>query len=210
MTREGPPRAVAYAIGISAAITAISIFTIDRPLAKLLAQYEPSGAWDKGIEILEWGLGLPFFRLFAPVVLVVGMLVAMAVPRWRAYAPAMMVLAGTHVFTRFLTVRIKDATGRLRPHEWIEQGTPYRDDTFFRDGGVAFPSGHVALFASILIPLAIIAPRTRPLLVIVAYVCIARILVNAHWVSDTLGSITLVTLVAWLLSVLVRPRLSHR
>jgi membrane-associated phospholipid phosphatase len=205
--RGGPSRTVAYAIGISAALTAISIFTIDRPLAKLLAQYEQSGWWNKGLEILEWGLGLPFFRLFAPIVLVVGMLVAMAVPRWRAYAPAMMVMAGTHVFTRFLTVRIKDATGRLRPHEWIKQGG---DQTFSREGGVAFPSGHVALFASILIPLAIVAPRTRPLLVIVAYVCVARILVNAHWVSDTLGSITLVTLVAWLLSVLVRPRLSHR
>jgi membrane-associated phospholipid phosphatase len=43
-----------------------------------------------------------------------------------------------------------------------------------------------------------------------AFVCTARILVNAHWLSDTLGAITLVTLVAWLLSVLVRPRLSHR
>lgn len=207
MTREGPPRSVAYAIGISAALTAISIVTIDRPLAKLLAGYEQSGLWDKGIEILEWALGLPFFRLFAPIVLVAGMLVAMAVPRLRAYAPAMMVVAGTHVITRFLTVRIKDATGRLRPHEWLKQGG---DDTFFRDGGIAFPSGHVALFASILIPLAIVAPRTRPLLAIVAYVCVARILVNAHWVSDTLGAITLVTLVAWLLSVLVRPRRSHR
>ena len=73
------------------------------------------------------------------------------------------------------------------------------------DGGVAFPSGHVTLFASILIPLAIVAPRTRPLLAIIAYVMFARVVVNGHWLSDVVAGITLVALLAWILALLVRP-----
>lgn len=201
-----PQRGVVIAIASSAVLTAVSILALDRPVAHAVAPYEPAGFWDAGLRILEWILGLPFFPLFAPVLLVVAMLVAMAVPRFRVHAPVFMVLAGTHVFARFFTGRLKDLTGRLRPSEWLRLGG---DDTFYRDG-IAFPSGHVALFASIVIPLAIMFPRARPLLVIVVYVCLARILANAHWVSDTLGAITLVTLVAWMLSVLVRPRQSRR
>lgn len=200
--RRGPPRAVTIAIAASAALTAICMLAIDRPLARLLADYEQSALWDRGIDVLEWTIGLPFFKLFAPVVLVAGMIVAMAVPRWRPVAPAWMVVAGTHVISRFLTVRIKDATGRLRPQEWLAKGG---DDAFFRDGGIAFPSGHVVLFASIVIPLAIVAPRTRPLLAIVGFVVLARVLVNAHWLSDALGAVTLAGLVAWALATAVRP-----
>jgi membrane-associated phospholipid phosphatase len=204
--RRGPTRDVTIAIAISALLTALSIVTIDQPLARMLGGYVQHGFWDKGIEVLEWTLGLPFFKLFAPVVLVVAMLVAMAVPRFRVHAPALMVIAGTHVICRFVTNRIKDATGRLRPSEWLAKGG---DETFFRDG-IAFPSGHVVLFASIVVPLAIIYPRTRPLLLIVVFVSLARILVNAHFVSDALGSITLAGLVAWVLASLVRPRGSRR
>ncbi len=202
MTRHGAPRAVLYAAGASAVLSALCMLAIDKPLARVLGGYEQSTFWDKAIEMLEWTLGLPFFRLFASVTLVAIMIVTMTVPRWRIHAPTWMVVAGTHVICRFLTVRIKDATGRLRPNEWLKKGG---DDTFFRDGGIAFPSGHVVLFASILIPLAIVFPRTRPLLAIVGFVMLARILVNAHYISDTTGAITLVALVAWGLAALVRP-----
>ena len=204
--RHGPTRGEIIAVGAAAALTALCIVTIDRHLARMLAGYEQSGFWNKSVELLEWTLGLPFFKLFAPVVLVAMMLVAMAVPRFRVAAPPRMVIAGTHVICRFLTNRIKDATGRLRPNEWLAKGG---DETFFRDG-IAFPSGHVVLFASILIPLAIVYPRTRPLLAIVVFVSLARIIVNAHYVSDALGAITLAGLAALVLASLVRPRASRR
>ncbi|HLL23864.1 MAG TPA: phosphatase PAP2 family protein [Kofleriaceae bacterium] len=182
-------------------ITAVCMLAVDKPVARVLGGYEPSAVWDNGIALLEWTLGLPVLRLFSSLALVVGMLVVMTVPRLRGWAPAWIVVAGTHVVCRFLTVHIKDATGRLRPAEWLAQGG---EGTFFREG-IAFPSGHVALFASILVPLAILAPRTRPLLLVVVFVSLARIAVNAHFVSDALGSITLAALVAWLLARAVRP-----
>ncbi|MBA3395249.1 MAG: phosphatase PAP2 family protein [Deltaproteobacteria bacterium] len=185
---------------VSAVLAAICVVAIDRPLALWIVEFEPSTLWDRGIEVLEWTVGLPVLRLFSSVALVAGMLVVMAVPRWRVHAPVWMLMAGTHVVCRFLSFHIKGATGRLRPNEWMAHGG---DGTFWRDG-IGFPSGHVVLFASIVIPLAVVAPRTRPLLAIVGFVMAARMAVNEHWASDVIASITLVALVAWMLAWALR------
>ena len=68
---------------------------------------------------------------------------------------------------------------------------------FWRDGW-SFPSGHVMLFASIVIPLVVVYPRTRPLLAIVAFVALARVAVNAHFVSDVFGGVALTAAITWL------------
>jgi membrane-associated phospholipid phosphatase len=198
--RPGPRSLLIYA-GISAVVAALCIVALDRPVARLIGEYQPIKLWDKSIELLEWTLGLPFFKFFSSAVLAAGMIVTSSVKRWRWQAPAWMVIAGTHILCRFATVRIKEATGRLRPTEWLAKG----GDTFFRDGGIAFPSGHVMLFASILIPLAVVAPRTRPLLAIVLWVSVARIAVDAHYLSDAIAALTLVLLVTWGLAALARP-----
>jgi len=200
--RRPAPHALLAIAAASAVLSAICVLAIDQPVARWIATFEPRAFWDRGIELLEWTVGLPFFKLFAPVVLVAGMLVTMAVPRLRGQAPGWMLVAGTHLASRYLTNVVKDATGRLRPLAWIEQGG---GDTFGA-GGIAFPSGHVALFASIVIPLVVVAPRTRPLLAVVAFVMVARVAVDGHWISDTLGAITLVALVTWALGYAVRPR----
>ena len=201
------PRALLVAAIASAVLTALCILAIDQPVARHIAQYEPSAFWNRGIEMLEWTLGLPLWRFASSVFLVAGMVATMVVARWRPYSHAWIVVAGTHVICRFVTVKIKEATGRLRPNEWLATKS---DETFGWEDGIAFPSGHVTLFASVIVPLAIVAPRTRPLLAVVVYVMVARIAINAHFVSDTLGSITLAAGVAWLLTVLLRRQASRR
>jgi len=52
---------------------------------------------------------------------------------------------------------------------------------------------------------AILYPRTRPLLPLIAFVAVARIAVNAHFISDTLGGVSLVSLMAWAAGQGVRP-----
>lgn len=199
--RRPAPHALLIAAAVFAAATALAIPTIDRPVARLIGEYEPSKLWDRGIAVLEWAIGYPLHPLTISFALVAAMLLAMAVPRWRALAHAAIFLSGTHVFTRFLTGQLKDLTGRLRPSEWLSRGG---DATFFRDG-IAFPSGHVALFAGLTVPLAILYPRARPLLAIPVFAAAARIAVNAHFVSDTLGGASLVCLVAWAVGVGIRP-----
>ena len=105
---------------------------------------------------------------------------------------------------RIAMVELKYATERLRPYEWLKRGGA----TFFRDdSGLSFPSGHVVSFASVAIPLAVLFPRARVvLLAVVAYVVAARVVANAHWVSDTLAGISLVCVVTWACGWTIRPR----
>lgn len=195
------PRSLLIAAAVTAALTIVCILVLDQPVARWLAGYEGLAFWDRGIELLEWAIGLPLFKWVSGIVLVAGMIVTVAVPRWRGLAPAWMFVAAVHILSRIATLEVKLATGRLRPAEWLKQG----GDTFWREGGVSFPSGHVTLFASIVIPLVVIAPKLRPLLALVAFAMLARLAMNAHFVSDVIGALTLVTLVTWVAGWLIRP-----
>jgi membrane-associated phospholipid phosphatase len=207
--RAVAPRWVVMLAAGSAAATAAAIVTIDEPIARALAGYEPLAIWDGGVAVLEWIVLLPVWRFALPVGLVAAMLATVAVLRWRAAAPPLMLVAGVHLATRLTTGWIKDATGRLRPGEWLARGGD--DGSFFQDG-ISFPSGHVALFASIVLPLMIVWPRARvPLAAIAGFAALARIAAGAHFVSDALGAITLVALWTVLVAAIVRPRpASHR
>jgi membrane-associated phospholipid phosphatase len=205
--RRPAPHALLLLAAALAALTPLAILAIDRPVARLLAAYEPSELWPQGIELLEQAIGYPLHPLVVSFTLVAAMLAAMAVPRLRVYAPGAMFLAGTHVLARFATGQLKELTGRLRPSEWLARGGG--GDTFFRDGA-AFPSGHVTLFAGLAIPIAILVPRARPVLAVAAFVAAARIAVNAHFVSDALAGLALVMLVAWVVGLGVRPLTAPR
>ncbi len=204
--RKPPSFALLIAAAGFAVATAISILAIDEPIARAIAEYQPSGAWDAILEVLEWALLLPLDPHALPVVLVVAMLVVVAVKPWRGVAPSLMTIAAVHLATRLTTNWLKDATGRYRPAEWIAKGV---DGSFGHDKGISFPSGHVVLFAGVVIPILFAFPRTRvamlPLLGIVVFVGAARIAVNAHWLSDTLGSISWVCLWTWMVGFSTRP-----
>lgn len=199
--RRPASRALLVLAAASAALAALAIAAIDRPLARALGGYEASALWARGIDVLEAAIGWPIHPLFPSLAVAALMLAAVAVPRWRALAPAAMFLAATHVFSRFATNQLKDLTGRLRPTEWLARGG---DGTFFREG-VAFPSGHVALFASLAIPIAMRWPRARPVLAVIPFVAAARIAASAHFLSDTLAALALVALIAWGVAYAARP-----
>jgi membrane-associated phospholipid phosphatase len=76
----------------------------------------------------------------------------------------------------------------------------------WREHGGSFPSGHITLIGSVIVPLAVIYPRARvPVLVFLGFVGCARIAVAAHWASDVLGGVALVALVTWVCAELVHP-----
>jgi membrane-associated phospholipid phosphatase len=201
--RQPAPRSLLVVAAVTAAISALLIVVADQPVARWIGQFEPNKLWDGALGIVEYGLLLPVHRLALPLVLVAGMVITFSVARWRAQAPAWMLLAGTNLVCWRSMGWLKDLTGRLRPYEWLKKGAP--DETFLWDGGISFPSGHVVLFASLLIPLAVIAPRTRPLLAVIGFVALARVAVNAHFLSDVVAGITLVALWTWVVGWLVRP-----
>ncbi len=203
------PRSLLIVAAIGAAITGLGIVALDQPIARWLADYQALELWTTGLDALEWAIGLPAFAWISGIVLVLCMIVTTAVPRWRGQAPVWTWIAAVHILARIATLELKVATGRLRPYEWLAKGGG-DVETFGWIKAHSFPSGHVALFASIAIPLAIVVRQRHPrlgalLLVPAVFPVLARVIQNAHFVSDVTGSITLVCLIAWLTGWLVRP-----
>ena len=103
--------------------------------------------------------------------------------------------------------QIKGLFGRLRPYQLIERGD--WSHIWFASGN-SFPSGHVAFYWGLFVPLAYLYPRYRlPLLVVPVFIALARIDENVHFLSDVLGSIALACLITLLAAVLadrwIRP-----
>jgi membrane-associated phospholipid phosphatase len=63
------------------------------------------------------------------------------------------------------------------------------------------------LFASIVVPLAVVYPRARPLLAIAVFAMTARVAVHAHFLSDVFGGFALVALLTWACVPLLRRTL---
>jgi membrane-associated phospholipid phosphatase len=181
---------------IASALTVLCIFTIDQPFARWLATRDTWPAvWDHGIDALEYAALIAPWKLAGACVLAGGVVLSLAVPPWRRFAPAWMLVGLTHLLARNVMMWGKFATGRLRPPEWLA----HPGDTFFRDGGYSFPSGHVMLFASLALPIAIVWPRSRvPMFAIIAFPMIARVAVNAHFLSDVTGGLALTAGITWL------------
>jgi membrane-associated phospholipid phosphatase len=197
------PRLAAIALA-SAVLAVIAGQWIDWPLARWVASFVPNPAWPTATHVLEYAAGIEPSDYTLPAILVVGALVALRVARWRRLAPLWIYLTITNLLARNLMMWGKFLAGRLRPHQWIHVGGP----TFGHIGtGASFPSGHVTLFGGLIVPLVVAFPRLRPLLIVVVYIMIARIAVMAHFASDTLAGLALVTGVAWLCDPLRRLKL---
>jgi membrane-associated phospholipid phosphatase len=150
--------------------------------------------------VLEYPAGITPWSWTIPAVLVGGVLATLAVKRWRGHARAWMYIAIVYLLTRNLMGWGKTLTGRYRPHQWVVLG----GSTFGHVGdGVSFPSGHVTVFGGLVLPLVMIVPRARPLLVLIPFVMIARVAVLAHFVSDVLGGLALTAFVAWAFAPLI-------
>ena len=178
----------------STLLAAIAFAFVDLPVARWIAAHERSTLWDRTVKILEYVVGITPSPWTVPIVLTGGVLVTLAVARWRRYAPSWMYVAMVYLLARNLMAWGKTLTGRYRPTQWFKLG----GETWGHLGdGVSFPSGHVVVIAGLVLPLVVIAPRTRPLLVVVPFIMVARVAVLAHFVSDVLGGLALTALVAW-------------
>jgi undecaprenyl-diphosphatase len=179
---------------VAGVLTLLCIFVIDQPFARWLATRETwPPLWDEGIRILEYPLGIEPYKWAGVWVLVVGSIVTLAVPRLQAAAFAFTLVTLVHLTGRILMLWLKFAFGRRRPSQWLEAG----GDTFWHDNAWSFPSGHVILFASIVVPIAVVYPRMRPLLAIAVFAMTARVMVSAHFVSDVLAGYALIALLTW-------------
>ena len=185
---------------VSTLLATLGLVFFDLPLSQWVSAYEQSSAWEPIVTVCEYLIGVTPWVWTATVVLCGGVLATILVRRWHHHAPAWIYVTIVYLLSRNLTGWGKTLTGRLRPHQWLKAG----GDTFGHLGtGASFPSGHVAVFAGILIPLAIVWPRSRPLLLVIPFIMIARIAVLAHFASDVFAGLALIALVAWVCTPLL-------
>ena len=78
--------------------------------------------------------------------------------------------------------------GRLRPWAFDSQGHLAFDPTAWTSAAASFPSGHATTAFAAAVVLAALWPRARiPLLVLAALAALARIVLDAHYMSDAIG-----------------------
>lgn len=190
---------------VALVLTLACIAVADQPFARWIATRETyPDFWNTGLGYLEYPLGIVPYPWTGVWILVGGTVITLAVPRMRQASFAFALVTLVHLIGRNLSLWLKFGFGRLRPVQWLAKG----GDTFWRDGGFSFPSGHAILFASIVVPLAVCYPRLRPLLAIVVFGCAARVAVNAHFLSDVIAGYGLIALLTWACVRLLRRTFS--
>jgi len=174
-----------------ALVTMLAIVLVDAPLARAIGG---GASWpSRPLVVLELVTGMtiagwPIDKLLLGAI-VIG--AGAALWAWRAPLGRAVVLIGlVDLTTRLVAASLKAPFGRLRPREALADGVDLAA-AFFRDG-IAFPSGHVAHFAGLAFPIAVLRPRAAPYaFAIAAYVALARIATNDHFLGDTLASAAL-------------------
>jgi membrane-associated phospholipid phosphatase len=83
---------------------------------------------------------------------------------------------------------VKRVIGRLRPWAFDSQGHLAFDPAAWTPEAASFPSGHATTAFAAAVVLAALWPRARvPLLVLAALAALARIVLDAHYMSDAIG-----------------------
>lgn len=203
---------LAWTAAIAILLACLGIFALDRGIAL--------GVHASGIEgaavivrlrgLLDTVTGYRFSRIGD---LLLGGCLAVAGSVWlvarrsNATARALVFTGLVQLATIAGASQIKGLFGRLRPYQLIERGD--WSHIWFASGN-SFPSGHVAFYWGLFVPLAYLYPRYRlPLLVVPVFIALARIDENVHFLSDVLGSIALACLITLLAAVLadrwIRP-----
>ncbi|HET8942833.1 MAG TPA: phosphatase PAP2 family protein [Rudaea sp.] len=194
-------RALAFTAAIAAALALLSVFAFDQPIAMAVhgSGIENSVFFVDGVVLLDRisGRSLLSSHLLSGLLLgttlfaagVIGLLL-----RRRSFSARALIFTGGVQLAVIATAWvIKHFFGRLRPYEIFSQG--HWDSMWFA-GGNSFPSGHVAFFCGVFVPLLYLFPRYRiALLIIPVYVVLARIDESFHFVSDVLASAALAALI---------------
>jgi len=200
-------RLLAWVAAVAAALVALGLLGVDRPLAEWVraSGVENAGLFYYGLGTLDIVSGLTtWFWLAGCVALALGVLgLAFArTARW----PRVLLAAGTVQILTLHTMSFgKDWFGRLRPHQVLESGD--WSHVWHAAGGVSFPSGHSAFYFGLLLPLAAACPRAwqRALLIAIpVFAILARIDLAKHFLSDVSASALIAAVYALIVATLAR------
>jgi membrane-associated phospholipid phosphatase len=170
------------------AVATIGLAALDVPIAATIAR---TRVLDAFVDFLELITLKNVSEFIVPMLLLVcgGALWALGQPRQARAA----IYVGLVPLIAYLASDLsKPLFGRLRPFETVQR---HLADTWFA-GGNSFPSGHVAFFAGLAVPVVLLFPRAWPLLFVPILVAAQRLLAADHYLSDVTASFALAVLVA--------------
>jgi len=182
-------RQIVYSIFVALALTLLSIFFFDQPIAAFVQKVDgrSSVILQQGTEFLDLISGFTIDRYALTYALLAAAAILFAWKSTRAAAWMIFFIGVTHIVARLTAGTLKNVFDRLRPFEVIQAGN--WDWNFFGERGSSFPSGHSAHWWGLFFPLAFLFPRYRiPLLVVPLFISVARVGVNDHWCSDVIAS----------------------
>jgi membrane-associated phospholipid phosphatase len=202
----------------AALIGALGFFLLDRPLAEWVhgvgIERNAVVVWitDK-LDLItahSWPISRSLHGPLLGWVLVVLGTIGLLVRRDSPLARAVLFTGAGHVLTLFTVGLLKTAFGRMRPFQLLASGD--WDHLWFIEGGSSFPSGHIAFYWGLFLPLIYLFPKYRiPLFIIPAFFVFGRIDENAHFLSDVCGAIVIAALVTAALGAIserwIRPQL---
>lgn len=182
-------RGLLVVAAVAAIVTLLGIALVDVPLARAI---DAGIDLDRVVDVLDrvTGMTWPKKEQLAIALIVAGG----ALWLWRPRVGHAFLLVGiTHAISRTFGGQLKPLFGRLRPSEALARG--HLDDSFWWNGGIAFPSGHVAHYAALAFTIAYLFPRARiPAFAVLAFIVVARVGANAHFLSDAAASVTIAAL----------------
>jgi membrane-associated phospholipid phosphatase len=200
-------RQIIYSIFVALALTLLSIFFFDQPIAAFVQKVDgrSSVILQQGTAFLEVISGFPIARFALSYALLAAAAILFVWKSTRAAAWMLLFIGCAQFVTRITAGTLKNVFHRLRPFEVIEAGN--WDWNFFGDRGSSFPSGHSAHFWGLFFPLAFLFPRYRiPFLIIPVFISVARIGVNDHWCSDVIASAAIAAAITLLFIWLFRMK----
>jgi len=204
-------RLCAWIALVSAFVCMVGLTGVDRALAEWIraSGVENAPFFTHGLATLDRVSGIHVWLWLAGTVALAVGAIGLAMRR-RARWPAALMAAGIVQFATLLTMMLaKPQFGRLRPHQVLESGD--WTHVWFAGGG-SFPSGHVAFYFGLLVPLAAACSRVWQRTVVLAlgvFVAAARLDLAAHFLSDVAASALLAALFTLLLSALARAWFRH-
>jgi undecaprenyl-diphosphatase len=138
-----------------------------------------------GSSLVDWGRLKPRARLL-----------------WLQWTALSAYLLVSVMLTELILTLVKYAIGRARPSLFSELGAFHFDPLMFHFRYASFPSGHSGTAGSAAMGLALLFPRLRfPLLVLALWLTATRIFVVAHYPSDAIAGLMIGAWIAYVMAL---------
>jgi membrane-associated phospholipid phosphatase len=186
-------------------ITVLLVMFVDRPLTRFLAGTNP--AIRSAGHLLGVGFGVPFALGLTLVLLVLYVFRVHIRRRPLAREWPLLFVPVSTLSALVLVHALKIVFGRYRPELFLSSGTYGFDFGRVGAGYDSFPSAHATTGFALLVAVTLVRPRLRlPLMVLATLLAAARVVANAHFLSDVVAG----SLLGISIAVLVHAAFSTR